>query len=332
MCMIHVSVIIPVYEAEAYLRPCLDSVVNQTCRAIEILCVDDGSTDGSAAILAEYAAKDPRICVLTKENAGAGAARNVGLAHAKGDWLFFLDADDVLAPDCLARALAADSRNEADLVVFRADEMDHVSGRRTPLPYLSRIVPFADGCVHDVDALRTRRFTTFGLAPWNKLVRRAFVVQHAIRFQAITRSNDLAFAVEVMAKARRFCALDRSLVSYRVNNPSSLQATNAKTPACFYDALLEAKRRLGGAHGQALRVLVRETVAYNLHSVRSLAAYRTLVRLLESRIRADFGVPARTSRLKACCEAGFVAVRAFETLRDRGFLFCLRRFFGRRKG
>ena len=77
-----VSVIIPVYNVEAYLRECLDSVINQTLRDMEIVCIDDGSTDGSAEILKEYAAKDRRIKVLTQANSGAGAARNAGLAVA----------------------------------------------------------------------------------------------------------------------------------------------------------------------------------------------------------------------------------------------------------
>ena len=86
-----VAVIIPVYNVEKYLRQCLDSIVNQTLRDIEIICVDDGSTDGSSAILAEYASKDPRVKVLTREHTNAGAARNAGMAVATGEYLGFVD-------------------------------------------------------------------------------------------------------------------------------------------------------------------------------------------------------------------------------------------------
>jgi glycosyltransferase involved in cell wall biosynthesis len=96
-----VSVIIPVYNVEAYLRQCLDSVVNQTLKDIEMICVDDGSTDSSAEILKEYAKKDERIRVLTQSNSGAGAARNAGLVSAKGKWLYFLDGDDFIDEHCL---------------------------------------------------------------------------------------------------------------------------------------------------------------------------------------------------------------------------------------
>ena len=89
-----VSVIIPVYNVEEYLRECLDSIVKQTLREIEIICVDDGSTDNSLEILKEYAKKDNRITVITQKNLHAGVARNAGLAVAKGEYLSFLDSDD----------------------------------------------------------------------------------------------------------------------------------------------------------------------------------------------------------------------------------------------
>ena len=100
-----VSVIIPVYNAEKYLRECLDSVVNQTLREIEIICVDDGSTDSSPAVLAEYAARDPRVRVLTQENAGVGPARNAGIRAARGEFVAFLDPDDLLPDASVYEAL-----------------------------------------------------------------------------------------------------------------------------------------------------------------------------------------------------------------------------------
>ena len=91
-----VSVIIPVYNVEQYLRECLDSVVNQTLKEIEIICVDDGSTDNSLEILKEYAKKDKRITVIVQKNLHAGVARNAGLTVAKGEYIHFLDSDDWL--------------------------------------------------------------------------------------------------------------------------------------------------------------------------------------------------------------------------------------------
>ena len=100
-----ISIIIPVYNKEAYLERCLDSVLAQTHKSLEVLLIDDGSTDGSPAICEKYAKKDPRIRVLTQENAGASAARNAGIEAAGGDYIGFVDADDWIEPGMYAALL-----------------------------------------------------------------------------------------------------------------------------------------------------------------------------------------------------------------------------------
>ena len=96
------SIIIPVYNVAPYLRECLDSVLAQTFTDWEAICVDDGSTDGSGAILDEYAAKDNRFRVIHQQNAGVSVARNTALSRIRGEWFLFLDGDDRLRPDGLA--------------------------------------------------------------------------------------------------------------------------------------------------------------------------------------------------------------------------------------
>ena len=120
--MAKVSVIIPVYNVAPYLRQNLDSVLGQTLQDIEVICVDDGSDDGCAKILEEYAQKDPRVCVLSQENAGAGAARNLGLAHASGEFLSFLDSDDFFEPTMLEKMVALAQEDNDDFVVCQSDQ------------------------------------------------------------------------------------------------------------------------------------------------------------------------------------------------------------------
>lgn len=110
-----VSVIIPVYNAEKYLTECIDSVCCQTLQDIEIICVDDGSTDQSSLILAEYAAKDDRIRIITQPNAGEIAARNSGIQAASGQWLGFVDSDDKVKPDLYERLLSNGIKYQADI-------------------------------------------------------------------------------------------------------------------------------------------------------------------------------------------------------------------------
>lgn len=113
-----VSVIMPVYNVENYLRQCLDSVINQTLREIEIICVDDGSSDNSLKILLEYAAKDKRITVIKQNNLYAGVARNAGIAVAKGEYLSFLDSDDFFELNMLEEAYKAIKKEKSEIVFY----------------------------------------------------------------------------------------------------------------------------------------------------------------------------------------------------------------------
>lgn len=114
-----ISIIIPVYNAEKYLKQCLDSVANQTLDDIEIICVDDGSTDSSSNILDEYSKKDKRFKVISQNNSGPGESRNTGLEHAKGNFIFFLDADDWLDLNTLERLYSNAISNNSEIVFFK---------------------------------------------------------------------------------------------------------------------------------------------------------------------------------------------------------------------
>ena len=120
-----VSVIIPVYNVEKYLPQCLDSVVNQTLPDIEIICVDDGSTDSSLDILKDYARRDKRITVLRQKNLHAGVARNAGLSIARGEYLSFLDSDDFFELDMLDQCYAKLKKDKSDVCIFSGDMIDY---------------------------------------------------------------------------------------------------------------------------------------------------------------------------------------------------------------
>ena len=113
-----ISIIIPVYNVEKYLSDCLDSVVNQTYKDLEIICVNDGSTDNSLDILNEYCSKDDRIFVVNKENGGLSSARNAGLAVAKGDFIMFLDSDDWIDNNTCEVALKQMMESNSDVAIW----------------------------------------------------------------------------------------------------------------------------------------------------------------------------------------------------------------------
>ena len=146
--MIKVSVIIPVYNVEDYLAQCIDSIVCQTLKEIEIICVDDGSTDKSYEILQEYEKKDNRIKLLQQKNAGAGIARNKGMKIAQGKYLAIVDSDDFFELDMLEKAYVQCEKDNADICVFRSDKYDTQNQKYEPIPwtikkqYLPEQIPF----------------------------------------------------------------------------------------------------------------------------------------------------------------------------------------------
>lgn len=129
------TVIIPAYNAEKYLPQCLDSVIGQTLKDIEVICVDDGSTDGSASVLQAYAQKDSRISVLTQGNSGQSAARNRALEKAKGAYVQFLDADDWLDPDCCRVLSGQAAAGKLDMLSMAAVSYEEESGRYVREPF-----------------------------------------------------------------------------------------------------------------------------------------------------------------------------------------------------
>lgn len=126
-----ISVVMPIYNVEAYLKECLDSILAQTFLDFEVLAVDDGSKDSSGAILDEYAAKDPRIKPIHQVNAGAGAARNNGMAQAQGKYLIFLDSDDFFEPDMFEKMYLKAEETNADIVSCTFTQFDTTTGEET---------------------------------------------------------------------------------------------------------------------------------------------------------------------------------------------------------
>ena len=234
--MPQVSIIIPVRNAARHIRACLDAVLSQTLRDIEVICVENGSTDASPDVITAFSRFDPRVSSVDGAAlADAGAARNAGLAQASGDWIAFVDADDLPMPDMLCAAVAAGESSKADVVVFDAVEFDDRTGFETPLP-----IQINAGLGEDV------RFTSFGNCAWNKLFRTSYLREHGIRFQEIARSNDIAFTVEAMARTDHIAVLPRTLYRYRIN-AGGLQSTKSASPDCWRVALAECRRRLGRA-------------------------------------------------------------------------------------
>jgi len=239
-----VSVIIPVYNVEKYLMECLDSVINQTLKDIEIICINDGSTDNSPSILNEYANNDNRIILLNGLKLGAGAARNLGLKHAKGEYLSFLDSDDFFELNMLEEMYNNAKINDSDIVVCNRDKFNINTGiysvTKTPsIP--ENLFNKKTFCYKDMP---NEIFHRLQNVAWNKLFKTKFILENDIHFQEIKRTNDLFFVHSALAIAQRISWIDKIYVHYRYGQKSNLQKTNYLTPYDFTKALIELKKFL----------------------------------------------------------------------------------------
>lgn len=240
------SVIVPVHNVEEYLRNCLDSVLRAVCPVqgeVEVICVDDGSTDGSAAILDGYVAKDKRVKVLRQANAGAGPARNRGLGEARGKYIAFVDPDDFVAPNQFEVLVSAAEETNAEIVgagFARYDETGEKKLSETRIKWRVKELPRVFSAKDAADRL----FATFLPAPWNKLFNREFIVKHGLKFQSLPRSNDLAFSFTALALAERLTVVDEILYRYRMGRVGGAQSSSAARPGCIIDAYLQLKANL----------------------------------------------------------------------------------------
>lgn len=293
-----VSVIIPIYNARVHLGECLDSILCQTLTDIEVLCVDDGSTDGSLDLLNEFAERDSRLTVLRQSNSGAGAARNTGLAMARGEYLSFLDADDFFEPTMLAEAYGQCVEDEADICVYGARYFDAASGEFVRAEWLLKTELLPDAIPFSYKDVLDNVFVFVAPAPWNKMFRREFVVEQGLRFQELKRANDLLFTRLALVKAQRITVVDKTLANYRVGAGANLQAANHETPLEFYQALIALKSELVdfGVFAEVERSFVNDAVGnclYNLNSLRDAEAFCDLYDRLKSECFAALGVDGR---------------------------------------
>lgn len=207
-----VSVIIPVYNVEEYLRECLDSVANQTLKDIEIICIDDGSTDSSLGILKFYAKLDRRIIVCSQENQGAGAARNKGLKIATGKYIAFMDPDDFYPDEFVLNDLyVAAIENNVDVVGGSLIEVLPDSKYRSDYSV-------GDGRKFHKDCLMNYSEYQYDYYYQRFLYSKDLLANNNIIFPLYRRHQDVLFFVRAMITARKFYAMKRSTYCYRINH------------------------------------------------------------------------------------------------------------------
>lgn len=327
------TVVIPVYNAEKHLRVCIDSVLDQTLQDMEIVCIDDGSTDGSAAVLVEYAARDGRIRVLTQANAGQGAARNRGIELVRGEFAYFMDADDALAePGALANLVEEMEAHRLDVLFFDArTEVDEgVAVSESVVRASDYVRKFDYSGVYSGRELLSAflKNREFCVSPCLMMLRHGFVEENRLRFpEARIFYEDNIFMTRVLLAAKRASHRPWQLYVRMVHAGSTVMSKPTLRHlrgylACYCDArgLLDD----GGWPRDVRWVLKERCMGYRQCVRRLVDAHPALVGDAMRELSVD-----ERLRLEAVLTYPVAEkfVNAWRCLRDHGVIYTLRRIF-----
>lgn len=233
-----VSVIVPVCNVEKYVAECLESLLDQTLKDIEIICLDDGSTDDSGKILDGYGAQDNRVKVIHKENTGYGNSMNAGLQIACGDYIAIVESDDFAEPDMLEVLYNTAVEQDADIV--KGEYFRFQNGNDT---YAGRMQSLAKEKVLSVQ--NTPLLLTLADTIWSALYRHQFLVENHIRFHETPGASfqDISFAIQGWICASRVWLLEKPVIHYRIDNLSS-SMHNPNKIFCVFDEYEWAEKQI----------------------------------------------------------------------------------------
>jgi len=276
-----VSIVIPVYNAEEYLKESLCSVLGQSYKNLEIICVDDGSTDKSLQVLQRMKQNDERIKILSEDNRGAGVARNLGMEESQGEYIYFFDADDYLHRKAIQTLVKVAEKNAADIVLFGYYKFSE--GKKKRVAFSPKILKAPIGKVIPPESISDRLFQADHGMPWNKFYRAEFIIKSGVRFQTLKNTNDEYFSRISTVEAKRIVFINKTLTGYRVGNKQSLQGSAGAN-------ILNCTLAL-----QAIYDELKCKGYYEIYSgtFKKLAGYVVMLKLLAVRGSDAFGILAK---------------------------------------
>ncbi len=280
-----ISVIVPCCNVEKYLRECMDSILGQTLEDMEIICLNDGSKDGTLGILREYEGKDSRVTVIDKPNTGYGATVNMGLELSRGKYVGIIESDDYIEPEMFSRMCAAAERDNLDYVRCLFREFNEVEGTMREDDY-GHAVEF--GTVFR-PLEHPGLFMTYP-AIWAAVYRRAFLNANCIRFLETPGASyqDISFAVKVAACAERAEILPEVLHNYRINGNSSVNSRSKLLCVCDEDREMRRFAKERGIYERLRDVLALRTFInykWNYNRLASMDMKRRFMKVWSPRMR-----------------------------------------------
>ena len=260
-----ISVIVPFYNVEPYFSRCISSIISQSLKDIEIILVNDGSTDKSLDIAYDFANKDNRIIVISQKNAGQACARNTGLKIAKGDYVAFIDSDDWLEHNMLENLLHVIEENNAEVVQCRFQFDNESTGQTTPSKIFDhKILSNKNDII--VDALLVKNIF---VAPWAKLFRRSFLISNGLWFEEGIVNEDTLFTLKFACYADSICFSNKILYHAIERDGSTSRSSYLRLCSHMVIALNKAKEFFiaQGIFGQLdplFKARYLKSVQYNL--------------------------------------------------------------------
>lgn len=278
---IQLSIIVPFHNAQKYVKSCLDSITKIEKLAVEIICVDDGSTDNTLELLKEYQNQDQRIVILKQENLYAGVARNNGMKVARGKYITFIDADDELfSTDTLYKAYELAEKHNCDLFVCSALGVEDTQRTRRENGALRT------GCLPEQKVVEAKQLgiyaiRAFGSVPWAKMFRRAFIEEHKLEFPPLKRSEDFCFVELAVCLSKRISWLDEPLIFHRLEVSGSLEYTKDETPTIFWEGNkleIEALKQYGlwEAFREAFKLSCTFKLEYHLNAMKTFEGFNAV--------------------------------------------------------
>jgi len=211
-----ISIIIPIYNAEAFLPRCVDSILSQSFKDFEVLLVDDGSTDKSGKICDGYAQKDPRVMVFHKKNGGVSSARNLGIDHARGEYIHFVDADDFVFQGAYKYFAERCLKYKPDITLF-----NHVNNAVTNQEVIEGVETFYN---NSLDYIKNRYVR---VPLWQKIIKREYITENGIRFnEKLIYSEDTVFLWSLLRNKGSLLHSTATIYSYSTNNESAERSRN----------------------------------------------------------------------------------------------------------
>lgn len=253
------SIIVPVYNVEKYLERCVKSIINQTYSNIEIILVDDGSTDHSSKMCDDFKKDDNRIKVIHKENGGLSDARNCGLNYANGDYILYVDSDDYIDTDTCSRfAKAIEKIDNVDIITGNAILIEN--GKMSPMNHSNYA---NDNIVSSVDYLKNElKNHTMYMAAWLNLYKRDFLIKNNLYFKKGILHEDEELIPQVFLKANKISHIDFPFYFYEIREGSITQKKDlSKNANDLFESLNSLEKKYNSIEDKELRVLLKDSLA-----------------------------------------------------------------------